>query len=277
MFSISINNILLIGKNLYNCFNFSIYLLSNILNVSTNYLFIFYDIKINFLLYSKYIYLSNKKLFGWPIGYILKKEKFYKIDVLLDIGILVPRYETSIFLEKLFNVIYKYNITNILELGYGTGIMSLLLGNFKFLFVKGIDSDLNSFFYAIKNLYNLKNFNIDFYYNNWTMFYCNKYDFDIIFSNPPYINFDSFIFLNNNLIPFESKKSLLSNNFGLCEIIFIIRFSYMCLNKKGFLLIEHGFRHSFIVRKILIYFGYVYVNTYTDQYYYDRITIGVKL
>ncbi|HFL8794732.1 MAG TPA: HemK family protein methyltransferase [Candidatus Azosocius sp. HAIN] len=276
MLSFNIEIILFIGEKFCGCMFFSKYLLSDILNVSNNYLYIFFNYRINFLLYIKYVYFLNKKLLNWPLSYFFKNDYFYKTEILFDVGVLIPRYEIYIFIDKLINVIYKYEIKNILELGIGSGAISLILSMCKKLNIIGVDFDLNSFFFSNKNLYNLKILNIEFYYNNWDIFYCNKFKFDIIFSNPPYICFESFVFLTDNLVPFESKKSLLSDNFGFNSIIFIIKMSYIFLNKKGILIIEHGYRQSFMIRKIFFYFGYFNVNTYIDKNYFDRITIGVK-
>ena len=276
MYNFTIQKILLIGNNICKCDIFSKNLLSNVLKVSNNYLFIFFDIKVNFLLYFEYLYLLNKKLLGWPLSYIFKNEFFFKINIFLDIGVLVPRYETYIFINKLLNIIRYYNFSYILEYGFGSGIISLFLGTCKCLSLYGVDNDLNSFFIAVKNLYNLKIINNVYYYNNWTVFYCYNKNFNIIISNPPYVNFFSFVVLNNNLIPFESKKSLLTNYNGMHDIIFIAKISYIILQKNGFLIIEHGYRHSFLIRKIFFYFGYLSVNTYIDQCFVDRITIGKK-
>lgn len=276
MLFFSIKDILLIGKNICGCIFFSNFLLCNILSVSSNYLLVFYNIKINFLLYSKYLYLLHKKLLGWPLAYIFKNHFFYKVEIFLDIGVLVPRYETYIFINKLLNIIVKNNSNKFLELGYGSGVLSLLLGSCDNLSVNGVDNDLNSFFYSIKNMYNFNISNINFYYNSWNIFYCFELKFDIIFSNPPYICFDSFVIINNYLIPFESKISLFSDNYGINDIIFIIKISYNFLKHGGFLIIEHSYRHSFIIRKIFYYFGYNFVNTYIDSLYLERITIGKK-
>ena len=64
---------------------------------------------------------------GYPLEYITKKVSFYSQDFFIDCGALIPRTETELLVDKAVQLIKKYDITKIYEIGVGSGIISIML------------------------------------------------------------------------------------------------------------------------------------------------------
>lgn len=64
---------------------------------------------------------------GYPLEYITKQVSFYGMDFFIDEGALIPRPETEILVEKASQLIAKYHIKNIYEIGVGSGVISIML------------------------------------------------------------------------------------------------------------------------------------------------------
>ena len=97
--------------------------------------------------------------------------------------------------------------------------------------------------------------------------------FDLIVSNPPYIRNDD-EHLNKTSLPFEPVTALTSGADGLDDIRIIVKDSRDHLNKKGYLMLEHGYDQGASVRTILTEYGFEAVHTVKDLGDNDRVSIG---
>lgn len=64
---------------------------------------------------------------GYPLEYITKKASFYGMDFFVDEGVLIPRPETELLVDKAMQLIGKYSIQQIYEIGTGSGIIAIML------------------------------------------------------------------------------------------------------------------------------------------------------
>jgi len=62
-----------------------------------------------------------------PFEYITSKVSFYDIELEVEHGVLIPRPETEILIDKVVEIIEKNNITTIAEIGVGSGAISIVL------------------------------------------------------------------------------------------------------------------------------------------------------
>ncbi|MDR1007790.1 MAG: peptide chain release factor N(5)-glutamine methyltransferase [Campylobacteraceae bacterium] len=122
-----------------------------------------------------------------PLEYITKKVSFYSREFEIEEGVLVPRPETEILVDKTVELVREFNAKNVAEIGVGSGVVSiilaLLLPNIR---IKG--SDINEKAVALSRR-NAKKFGVqdraEFYFSN----YLDGFDKpDIIVSNPPYVS-----------------------------------------------------------------------------------------
>jgi release factor glutamine methyltransferase len=62
-----------------------------------------------------------------PLEYITKKVSFYSREFEIEEGVLVPRPETEILVDKTAELIREYGATKVAEIGTGSGVISVML------------------------------------------------------------------------------------------------------------------------------------------------------
>jgi release factor glutamine methyltransferase len=160
----------------------------------------------------------------------------------------------------------------VIDLGAGTGAIALALAkecpNWQ---VQGVDLIPQAVELARKNaiINNLER--VEFYQSSW--FDNISGEFDLIVSNPPYIDPDD-KHLSQGDVRFEPKSALIANNKGLADLELIAQQSRDYLIDGGWLLMEHGYDQQEAVQQILIQFGYQQVTTRFDLGGNPRITGG---
>ncbi|UDG80355.1 peptide chain release factor N(5)-glutamine methyltransferase [Candidatus Annandia pinicola] len=247
-------------------------ILSNIINRSINWIRIFNENKININYIKKKINkIIKRRINGEPIEYLLKKCEFWSLIINIIPITIIPRQDTEIIIEIALKKIN--NNDTILDLGSGSGIISLSLANEnKNIKIVGVDNIYKVIKLANKNAINLKLKNILFINSNWFSI-LKKKKFNIIISNPPYISIYD-LNLNNLSLKFEPINSILSKNNGLNEIEYIINKSRLYLNLNGWLLIEHGFNQKIKTKYLFKKYNFSNINSYKDYNKKYRVTIG---
>ena len=213
----------------------------------------------------------EKKKEGIPLDYILNSTKFYEEEFYVDQRVLIPRPET----ELLVDYIYRQNFSgeiSILDAGTGSGCiaLSIALKNPKFQ-VYGSDFSIDSLHVASINKDNLRVDNFHLINSNWLSCF-DKNSFDVIVSNPPYINKED-IHLNN--LKHEPYQALVASNNGIGDIKTIICQSKDILKEKGILILEHGYNQSEEVNNILEENGFTNIKLLKDFQNLPRVSVGV--
>ncbi len=241
---------------------------------------------ISWILVNKNFYINKNKLNllnmflirrlkGEPICYIINNCCFWNINIYIYPDIFIPRKETEIIIEYSINLIKKENILNILDLGTGSGVIAISLAKFyKFIKITGIDNNNLCILLSKYNANKLNIKNVFFYKSNW--FSKIKKKFNLIISNPPYINKNNNCLINGDL-RYESYFSLVSNK-GLYEILKIINKSLFYLNNNGWLIIEHGYLINInLIKDIFIKNFFFNVKSYKDYNKKSLFTVGQKI
>lgn len=247
-------------------------ILSYIIKRSINWIKIFNEKKINIHYVKKKINkIIKRRINGEPIEYLLKNCEFWSLIINIIPITIIPRQDTEMLIEIALKKIK--NNDSILDLGSGSGIISLSLANEnKNIKIIGIDNVYKTIKLSNKNAINLKLKNILFIHSNWFSI-LKKKKFNIIISNPPYISIYD-LNLNNLSLKFEPINSILSKNNGLNEIEYIIKKSKFYLNLNGWLLIEHSFNQKIKIRCLLKKYNFFNINSYKDYNKKFRVTIG---
>ena len=213
-----------------------------------------------------------------PIAYILKKKDFWKSTFYVDRNVLIPRPDTEILIEE---ILHNYNIKNqklsVLDIGTGSGciIISILKDrpNFKGTAIDVSRNALNVAKYNAK-MHHLEN-RIKFYKSSVDNFFKGKYD--LIISNPPYINKFYLKYLEKDVIGFEPNLALEGGIDGFTVLKRVIKKSSRLLKTGGKLILEIGFDQKLRVRELLKKEKY-FVNKITKDYgNRDRCVICTKL
>ena len=195
--------------------------------------------------------LINKRASGKPIAYLTGNKNFWKYNFKVNENVLIPRPETELIVEQVLKLYKNKSKLRILDIGVGSGciILSLLKEKKDFLGV-GIDKskksldvcNLNTLNLNLKNRLKLFNFNID-------NFSYGKYD--VIISNPPYINKLKIKYLDKDVRNFEPKMALNGGLDGISEIRKVIIKSSELIKRNGKLILEIGFDQKNKVKNIL--------------------------
>ena len=98
-------------------------------------------------------------------------------------------------------------------------------------------------------------------------------DFDIIVSNPPYIDGND-PHLSQGDVRFEPQTALVAEQEGFADLLHIIDHSRQHLIDSGWLLMEHGFEQGNQLRDYFIEYGFINVKTEKDYAGNDRVTLG---
>jgi len=234
------------------------------------------NLSIDHLSYKKYQSLLSERREGKPLAYITGKKEFWSLVIEVNEGVLIPRPETELLVEKCLSFINKCNNPNVLELGTGSGAISIALAKesplIKF---TAIDISTKALETAKKNAVNNHVNNILFKTSNWFNEINEK--FSIIVTNPPYVDKDELTQDEIMNLYFEPDIALYSKDSGQSAINYIIRNSHRFLKKNGILLLEHAYNQKDFCQNELKQNGYVEVKTHDDLSYLPRVTVGKKI
>ena len=157
--------------------------------------------------------LVKKRATNYPLEYIINKASFYGEMFIVKEGVLIPRPETEFLLENALEILKdKKEIQTILEIGTGSGIISVMLAllvpNIKIIAV-----DINEKALALAkenaikhNVQDKIEFRLSNLYEN-----VNEDDIFLCISNPPYIANDYKLPTN---VKYEPSNALFGGNIG---------------------------------------------------------------
>tara|TARA_X000000950_G_scaffold249623_1_gene309674 strand:- start:51 stop:890 length:840 start_codon:yes stop_codon:yes gene_type:complete len=226
-------------------------LLSRTLNKSREQILVNLDQTINeknFLVFKEYL---NRRSKNEPIAYILREKEFWSEKFSVNKHTLIPRPETELLVDKILKL-YNGKKPSILDIGTGSGcIVISLLHNLKNSKGIGIDISKNAILTAEINAlkHNLSN-RVKFLNKSFNDIFDKK--FDLIVSNPPYIESKDIKNLSDDIKKYEPRMALDGGNDGLDLIRKIIYKSKYILKIKGLLALEIGKEQIKKVSKILI-------------------------
>ena len=212
-----------------------------------------------------------------PMAYILGYKYFWKYKFLANKSVLIPRPDTELIIEESLNYIGDHKSKKILDIGTGSGciIVSLIKERPKCV-ATAIDiskkaiivAKTNAKLHHLENKINFINIDIDKY---------KSYNYDLIISNPPYINSIELNRLDDDIKSHEPKLALSGGSDGFRDIKKVIRKSKELLKINGTLIMEIGHKQRNQSLKILKNFGF-YINKISkDLSGKDRCIVCTKL
>ena len=225
-------------------------LLSNILKTTRERVLVNLDNEISNFKKKKYLQLIQRRSQKEPIAYILEEKEFWSKKFKVNNNTLIPRPETELIVENLVKN-SEHKKINILDIGTGCGcILISLLSELKNSHGTGIDISKKALEIAKENAkLHLVNTRIRFINKSFEKLF--NYKFDLIVSNPPYIEKPIIKNLHEDIKNFEPKIALDGGNDGLDVIKKVIYKSKDILKINGTLALEIGNEQYFEVSKIL--------------------------
>jgi len=186
-----------------------------------------------------------------PIAYLVNKKFFWNSEFYVTNDTLIPRPDTELIIEQILELTKNKNKMSILDIGVGSGcILLTILKEKKNFYGTGIDVSKKCINISKINAKNLKvEARTKFYKTDVDKFVQGKYD--LIVSNPPYINKHNIKYLEKDVVNFEPKLALDGGLDGLSEIRKVIKKSSELIKKNGKFILEIGFDQKNRVKEIL--------------------------
>lgn len=212
-----------------------------------------------------------------PLQYIIGKTEFFGLTFKVNKNVLIPRPETEILVEKILEKFKIYDEVNILDIGTGSGNIAITLAkNLPNSKITAIDKSKEAISIAKENSIINKvsekiNFSeIDILKNNFS--FDNK--FDLVVSNPPYVNFEEYKNLQKEIIDFEPASALTDYEDGLKFFNVIIKKAQNILKSNSKIFFEIGFGQAEDVKKILLENNFQKIEIYKDYSNIERVISG---
>lgn len=227
--------------------------------------------------YKKFLEKRSKRI---PLQYITGSCSFMGIELMVKYGVFIPRPETEVLVDEVLRLFKKREFfLNVLDIG--TGSANIAIGLTKYLHdcrILAIDNSPLSLDLALMNS---KKNNVD----DKISFMCMdirggfnphpKTKFDLIISNPPYIESAQI----KNLQPEVRHEPLAALDGGSDGLLFYREITKMAkdlLRKNGIIAFEVGFSQASRVSEILNSCSFDIVAVKKDLNGIDRVVIAEK-
>lgn len=192
----------------------------------------------------------QKIIEGIPLQYITNKQEFMKLPFYVNENVLIPQPDTEILVEEVLSIANKENKNKILDICTGSGCIGISLAyylqNSK---ITMSDISKNAIEIASKNAKDNQVLDkVEFITSD--LFEKIEGKFDIIVSNPPYIETKIILELSKEV----QKEPILALDGGEDGLVFyrkIINEAPYFLNDNGYLCMEIGYNQKEKVMKLV--------------------------
>ena len=217
-------------------------------------------------------YITEKRIAGTPLPYLLGEWSFYGRTFKVNPHVLIPRADTEILIEKALSKINPRDHTEILDLGCGTGIIGITIALERPLSnVTLIDQSEHAIQNTKENQTLHQVTNVMIQKSDWFSA-LDQTRFDVILSNPPYLE-DNDPHLSQGLED-EPLDALVSGPTGIEAIQYIIENAKNHIKPSGWLFIEHGYNQAIILKDLFEKNGYQHIENANDIHGIHRVTFA---
>ncbi len=212
-----------------------------------------------------------------PLQYIVGNVEFYGLKLIVNENVLIPRPETELLVEKIINDSDKSTNLKILDIGVGSGNISLSISkNLPNSKVVAIDISKSALDVANQNAeINSLQDRIEFRLFDFMNDDLNSLGkFDLIVSNPPYVSENDYESLEPELKNHEPKIALTDNSNGISFYKHIVEASNQLLKKPGKIYFELGIDQSAQVQEYFKQNNFTNIKIIKDYSGIERIICG---
>jgi len=252
-------------------------LLSKVISKDRNYIILNGKKKLSYKYLNNYFKLIERRKRGEPVAYLTNRKEFWNYSFYVDNNVLIPRPDTEIIVEEILKIFSKQKQIEVLDIGTGSGCILLsILKERPYFYGVGIDISKKSINISKFNakMLQLKN-KVKFYQSDVDNFKIGKYD--LIVSNPPYIELKDLKYLEKDVVDFEPKLALDGGFDGISTLRKVISRAAMLIKRNGKLVLEIGFKQKNQVIKMLKKEGFYINNVIKDYGEKDRCVISTKI
>lgn len=211
---------------------------------------------------------------GYPVAYLLGEREFYGRPFWVAEGVLIPRPETELLVERALAHLNEGASATAIDVGCGSGAIALTLALERpRSFVVATDLSQRALEIAAENRRRLGAQNCALLQARWLEPFRDRCA-DLVVSNPPYLaEGDPHL----GELRFEPKEALVSGPTGLEAYLLLIPQAQRVLREGGWLVLEHGCAQGEAVRELLERSGFRSVRTFRDLAGLPRVSEGVRV
>ena len=268
---------ILFENNIQNPYLDSEILLSKVINKDRKYILLNSKENLKTVYLDRFNNFIKRRKKGEPIAYITNKKEFWKDTFYVNKNVLIPRPDTELIIEQVLKIYLKEAQLQVLDIGTGSGciLLSILKERFNF-YGTGIDISKKSINVSKINADKLRLTNrVKFIHSSVDNFKIGKYD--LIVSNPPYIESLNLKYLENDIVNFEPMLALNGGFDGFSKIRKVINRASNLIKRNGKFILEIGFNQKNRVKEILRKEGFYINKSIKDYGNNDRCIISTKI
>ncbi len=217
----------------------------------------------------------QRRLQGEPLAYIWGEEEFFGLTLQVSADVLIPRPDTELLVERALSHLENRTATaaaQVLDLGTGSGAIALAIKHSQpAVQVTATDASAAALNIARANA-SRHGLDIQFQRSDWFAGLASDARWDLIVSNPPYIDpADPHL----TTLTHEPREALTAAQQGLGDLQTIIGNAPAYLQPGGVLIVEHGYDQGAAVRDLFAAAGFEAIATTRDYGGNERTTEGV--
>ena len=214
----------------------------------------------------------RRRLSQEPVSHIIGYRDFWKTRFHVNQGVLDPRPETELIVEKVLRL--PPSKLSVLDLGTGTGCIAISIALEKAdLEVFASDISLEALRVAKSNAKEL-GARVNFIHSDW--FANIRNTFDVIVSNPPYICTSDLSSLPLTIQRFEPRLALAAGELGLDCFREIASKLNDYLNPGGVGIFEIGFNQMELIKGLFAAYGFKQIDFFFDLERKERLVCVKK-
>ncbi len=246
-------------------------LLCQTIDMPRSYLFAHPEDELDALTLQRFENLMARRLDGVPMAYIAGIREFWSQELLVSPATLIPRPETELVVDLALREIPRKAEWQILDLGTGSGAIAVAIAVERPLCeITATDFSADALAIAAENVRQTNLPNVACIEGDWTAPVANQ-RFDLIVSNPPYVNDDDVALLK---LRHEPRAALAAGADGLDDLRILARDCAAILAKDGCLILEHGAEQQQAVAALLEAAGWIDIKCHNDLAGKPRVTVA---
>jgi release factor glutamine methyltransferase len=227
---------------------------------------------------SQDIQLQNfieQRLTGRPVAKIIGIKEFYGRDFIVNDDVLDPRPDSEVLIDVVLEWTKGKSDLSILELGVGSGCLVLtLLSELSNATAVGADISPQALTVAKQNAQSLGlNNRISFVESDWLDNVQGQ--FDVIITNPPYINSDVIEKLATDVREFDPMLALDGGEDGLNPYKVILPQIRTYMKHGGIVALEHGYDQCGRIKRLVENTGLSEIRDHQDLGGHDRVITAI--
>lgn len=220
--------------------------------------------------------LIQRRRKGEPIAYILGRQDFWTLTLMVTPDTLIPRSETELLVEQALARTPENTNWTILDLGTGSGAIAIAIAKERpRCNLIATDHSLAILRTARQNAQINKVNNARFLASNWLTGFARHFQADMILSNPPYI-MENDPHLSAGDVRFEPMSALVAGPEGLDDLQHILASAKLHLKPGGWLLMEHGYHQQAAMHRLLTQHAYQSIHCHKDYAGQPRVSLGQR-